>query len=76
MPTVELPSVAMWYSELGQGDSCVLLHPGGAGVYSRALTPTVEPLSQLFHVYTPEQRAHGHTPDVPGPWFRWIENCQ
>ena len=44
-----------------------MLHPGGAGVDSRALTPTVEPLSQRFRVYTPEQRAHGHTPDVSGP---------
>ena len=67
MPTVELPSIAMWYGEHGHGDPCVLLHPGGAGVDSRALTPTVDPLSRTFHVYTPEQRAHGHTADVPGP---------
>lgn len=67
MPTVELPLVAMWYGEQGHGDPCVLLHPGGAGVDSRALAPTVEPLSELFHVYTPEQRAHGHTADMPGP---------
>ena len=67
MPTIELPSVAMWYGDEGQGDPCVLLHPGGAGVDSRALTPTVESLCQLFHVYTPEQRAHGHTADVSGP---------
>ena len=67
MPAVGLPSVSMWYGERGEGDPCVLLHPGGAGVDSRALTPTVEALCQRFHVYTPEQRAHGHTPDVSGP---------
>jgi pimeloyl-ACP methyl ester carboxylesterase len=57
----------MWYGERGDGDPCVLLHPGGAGVDSRALTPTVAALSGLFRTYTPEQRAHGHTPDVEGP---------
>ena len=67
MPTVELPAVSMWYAERGRGDPCVLVHPGGAGVDSRALTPTAEALCQDFHVYTPEQRAHGHTPDVSGP---------
>jgi len=67
MPTAELPGVSMWYAELGQGDPCVLLHPGGAGVDSRALAPNVDTLAQVFHVYTPEQRAHGRTPDVDGP---------
>jgi hypothetical protein len=41
MPTAELGTVAMWYDERGHGDPCVLLHPGGAGVDSRALTPGV-----------------------------------
>ena len=67
MPTAKLPTVRMWYDERGQGDPCVLLHPGGAGVDSRALAPTLEALARLFHVYAPEQRAHGHTPDVQGP---------
>jgi hypothetical protein len=30
MPVVELPGVCMWYDKRGQGDFCVLLHPGGA----------------------------------------------
>ena len=34
---------------------------------SRALAPTVEALSRHLQVYTPEQRGHGHTPDVEGP---------
>jgi pimeloyl-ACP methyl ester carboxylesterase len=67
MATVELPGLSMWYAERGRGEPCVLLHPGGAGVDARALDPAVEALSQHFHVFTPEQRAHGHTPDVAGP---------
>jgi pimeloyl-ACP methyl ester carboxylesterase len=67
MPIAELGTVPMWYDERGQGDPLVLLHPGGAGVDSRALAPNLEALSRLFHTYAPEQRAHGHTPDVDGP---------
>jgi pimeloyl-ACP methyl ester carboxylesterase len=67
MPTAELPAVAMWYDERGHGDPCVLLHPGGAGVDSRALGPTLEALAEVLHVYAPEQRGHGRTPDVTGP---------
>jgi len=71
MPTAELPAVAMWYGERGHGDPCVLLHPGGAGVDSRALDPTVPALAGFFHVYTPEQRGHAGVLDgelavVPG----------
>jgi pimeloyl-ACP methyl ester carboxylesterase len=57
----------MWYEERGHGDPCVLLHPGGAGVDSRALTSSTDALSKVFHAYVPEQRAHGRTPDVDGP---------
>ena len=67
MPTAELPAVAMWYDERGHGDPCVLLHPGGAGVDSRAMDPTLAALAEVLHVYTPEQRGHGRTPDVAGP---------
>jgi pimeloyl-ACP methyl ester carboxylesterase len=67
MATVELTGVSTWYDERGQGDPCVLLHPGGAGVDSRALASTQDALSPVFRVYTPERRAHGRTPDVDGP---------
>jgi pimeloyl-ACP methyl ester carboxylesterase len=67
MPIAELATVPMWYDERGQGDPLVLLHPGGAGVDSRALAPNLAALSRTFHTYAPEQRAHGHTPDVAGP---------
>src|ERR1700733_5590685 len=67
MATAELADVRMWYDTRGQGDPLVALHPGGAGVDSRALAPTVAALARHFRVYTPEQRGHGHTPDVAGP---------
>lgn len=67
MPIAELATIPMWYDERGDGDPLVLLHPGGAGVDSRALRPNLEALSRRFRTYTPEQRAHGRTPDVDGP---------
>lgn len=62
-----ISSNGLWYADFGSGEPLVLLHPGGAGVDSRALTPQVEEFADHFHVYTPEQRAHGRTPDVEGP---------
>jgi pimeloyl-ACP methyl ester carboxylesterase len=67
MATAALPNLRMWYDERGEGDPLMLLHPGGAGVDSRALTATAEALSPHFRTYTPEQRAHGRTADVEGP---------
>ena len=64
---VSLAGVRTWYDEHGDGDPVVLLHPGGAGVDARALGPNIGPLADRFHVYTPERRGHGHTPDVAGP---------
>lgn len=57
----------LWYAESGAGDPLVLLHPGGAGIDARALEPQVSAFSERFHVYTPEQRGHGRTPDAAGP---------
>lgn len=67
MPIVELDNVPMWYEARGEGDPLVFLHPGGAGVDSRALTPQTDSLSARYRVYTPEQRGHGRTRDVEGP---------
>lgn len=60
-------SQGLWYAECGAGEPLVLLHPGGAGVDARALGPQVVAFGQRFHVYTPEQRGHGRTPDTAGP---------
>jgi pimeloyl-ACP methyl ester carboxylesterase len=64
---VEVDGVRTWYDERGQGEPLVLLHPGGAGVDARAWGPNLPALAERFRVFTPERRAHGHTPDVDGP---------
>jgi pimeloyl-ACP methyl ester carboxylesterase len=64
---VQLGAVRTWYDEHGDGDALVLLHPGGAGVDSRAFQPNLGALAAHFHVFTPERRAHGRTSDVEGP---------
>src|SRR5260221_4129780 len=65
--TGQLSGQGLWYDEHGAGDPLVLLHPGGAGVHSRALTPQLTAFAERFRVYTPEQRGHGRTPDAAGP---------
>jgi pimeloyl-ACP methyl ester carboxylesterase len=62
---VQLGAVKTWYDEHGAGEPLVLLH--GGLVDARFFEPNLEPLAERFHVYTPERRGHGHTPDVDGP---------
>jgi pimeloyl-ACP methyl ester carboxylesterase len=57
--------VRTWYDEHGAGDPLVLMH--GGLVDARFFAPNLGPLAEHFHVYTPERRGHGHTPDVEGP---------
>ena len=57
--------VRTWYDEHGEGEALALLHPGGAD--ARAWAPTLDALVAQFHVFTPERRGHGRTPDVEGP---------
>jgi pimeloyl-ACP methyl ester carboxylesterase len=64
---VDLDGLRTWYDEQGSGEPLVLLHPGGAGVDSRAFGPNLEVLSGRFRTFSPERRAHGRTPDVAGP---------
>ena len=63
---VELNGVRTWYSEHGEGEPLVLLHPGGAD--ARAWGPNLDALAAHFHAFTPERRGHGRTPDVEGPF--------
>jgi hypothetical protein len=67
MASAALPNVHMWYDERGEGEPLVLLHPGGAGVDSRALTATSEALSSHFRTFTPSSAATAapRTPRVP-----------
>jgi pimeloyl-ACP methyl ester carboxylesterase len=62
---VQLGDVRTWYDEHGDGEPLVLMH--GGLVDARWFEPNLAPLAERFHVYTPERRGHGHTPDVEGP---------
>lgn len=62
---VQTGPVNTWYDEHGAGAPLVLLH--GGLVDSRFFEPNIPALAERFHVYTPERRGQGHTPDVPGP---------
>jgi len=62
---VQLGAVNTWYDERGNGDPLVMLH--GGLVDTRLFEPILPPLVERFHVYLPERRGHGHTPDVEGP---------
>lgn len=62
---VQLGPVKTWYDEHGTGSPLVLMH--GGLVDARFFEPNLGPLAERFHVYTPERRGHGHTPDAPGP---------
>jgi pimeloyl-ACP methyl ester carboxylesterase len=62
---VELGGLTTWYDDPGAGEPVVMLHPGGAD--ARAFGPNLAELAARFHVYTPERRGHGRTPDVDGP---------
>jgi pimeloyl-ACP methyl ester carboxylesterase len=62
---VQLGAVKTWYDEHGAGEPLVLMH--GGLVDARFFEPNLAALAARFHVYTPERRGHGHTPDVDGP---------
>jgi pimeloyl-ACP methyl ester carboxylesterase len=65
MTYVQLGDVKTWYDEHGAGEPLVLMH--GGLVDARFFAPNIDALAEHFHVYTPERRGHGHTPDVEGP---------
>lgn len=56
---------APWWAERGTGEPLVLLHGGLTD--ARFFSRNVPALAGRFHVYTPDARGHGHTPDRPGP---------
>lgn len=61
----DTPPPDLWFGQRGRGDPFVLLHPGGTD--SRALDSLVAELDDTYSCLTPDQRAHGHSRDVPGP---------
>jgi pimeloyl-ACP methyl ester carboxylesterase len=62
---IQLGDVHTYYEEDGAGEPLVLLHPGLAD--SRAFEEYVPELAQHFHVFRPDRRGHGRTPDAEGP---------
>ena len=58
-------AVALRWDERGAGEPLVLLHGGLSD--SRFFSRNVPALAKRFHVYTPDARGHGRTPDIPGP---------
>lgn len=65
---IELKGIRTWYGEQGAGEPLLLLHPGGVGVDTRAFGPNLAALAAHFHLFLPERRGHGRTPDVAGPY--------
>jgi pimeloyl-ACP methyl ester carboxylesterase len=61
----EVAGIRTWYEELGGGDPLLLMHGGLTD--ARSLGPNAPELAESFHVYMPDRRGHGHTPDVDGP---------
>ena len=53
------------YEEDGEGETLVLLHPELAD--SRVFEEYVPEFAHHFHVFRPDRRGHGRTPDVEGP---------
>jgi pimeloyl-ACP methyl ester carboxylesterase len=61
----EVAGIKTWYEDLGSGEPLLLMHGGLSDASSFA--PNAPQLAESFHVYMPERRGHGHTPDVDGP---------
>ncbi|QYN38000.1 alpha/beta hydrolase [Pseudonocardia sp. DSM 110487] len=57
---------ATWHAEYGSGEPLVYLHGGFSS--SREFVPVRQAYAERFHVFTPDRRGHGRTPDVPGPF--------
>ncbi|HEV8666686.1 MAG TPA: alpha/beta hydrolase [Candidatus Paceibacterota bacterium] len=66
MAYVELKGIRFWYDEQGSGEPLLLLHPGGAGVDSRAFGANLDGFTKKFRVFLMDRRAHGYTPDTEG----------
>ncbi|TXS44456.1 alpha/beta fold hydrolase [Streptomyces sp. t39] len=61
----DLPGVRTWYETEGTGDPLVLLH--GGFCTNDTWGALRSGLAAGYRLLLPERRAHGRTPDVPGP---------
>ena len=62
---VDAGGVRTYYEEEGSGEPLLLLH--GGMVTIETWENQRGPLAERYHVYLPERRGHGRSPDVPGP---------
>ena len=63
---VDLADQRVFVEEHGGGEPLFLLHGGFQGADSWGAQ--IPALSAEYHVFVPERRGHGRTPDVPGPY--------
>lgn len=63
----QLSHLRMYYERYGQGRPLVLLH-GGASTVQASFGRQLAEFARDRTVIAPEQRGHGHTRDVPGPY--------
>jgi len=62
---INVDGVRTYFEDKGEGTPIVLLHGGLGSVES--WFAQVPALAARYHVYIPERRGHGRTPDVAGP---------
>lgn len=64
---IQLKHLRMYYEVYGQGRPLLLLH-GGASTVQASFGRQLADFSRDHLVIAPEQRGHGHTGNVPGPY--------
>jgi pimeloyl-ACP methyl ester carboxylesterase len=62
---IDIGRVHAYYEVNGSGDPLILLH--GGMCTAETFDGQMPALAEHYRVYLPERRAHGRTPDVPGP---------
>jgi pimeloyl-ACP methyl ester carboxylesterase len=63
---LDLPEQRVFVEEHGGGEPLFLLHGGFGG--ADHWQGQIAALAEHYHVFVPERRGHGRTPDVPGPY--------
>ncbi|MFE1439101.1 alpha/beta fold hydrolase [Streptomyces sp. NPDC058739] len=64
---VDLPGVRTWYETEGTAGEPPLLLLHGGFCTNETWDPQRAAFAAEYHVFLPERRGHGRTPDVPGP---------